>query len=135
MHPASMFHVCAFGLDHEGVRDHQVRGRKGRCHVLSSAAGRFPLECASSFAVLERELNNDEEEFFSAKSDDEQTATAINEEETCSTGGVLGVPKQRLDATRVAHHDSREKSLETLQSPAPTTKGATPWEHTGWNYV
>eukprot|EP00971_Amphidinium_carterae_P011522 226884-Amphidinium_carterae.1 len=37
------------------------RGRKGCCDVLRSAAGRFPLECASSFALLERELDDDVE--------------------------------------------------------------------------
>eukprot|EP00971_Amphidinium_carterae_P120480 2387379-Amphidinium_carterae.2 len=43
------------------------RGRKECCDVLSSAAGRFPLECANSFVVLEQEIHidePDEEEFF-----------------------------------------------------------------------
>eukprot|EP00971_Amphidinium_carterae_P182943 3630370-Amphidinium_carterae.1 len=46
------------------------QGRKRCCDVLSCAAGPFPLECANSFVVLERGVDNDEEEFFSAKSDD-----------------------------------------------------------------
>eukprot|EP00971_Amphidinium_carterae_P158050 3132757-Amphidinium_carterae.1 len=50
-----------------------MRGREGGCDLLSCAAGRFPLKCANSFAFLERELDNDEEYFYSARLDDEQT--------------------------------------------------------------
>eukprot|EP00971_Amphidinium_carterae_P043267 851311-Amphidinium_carterae.1 len=40
------------------------RSRNGCCGVLSSAVGRFPLECVDRLAALERELNNDEDFIF-----------------------------------------------------------------------
>eukprot|EP00971_Amphidinium_carterae_P116397 2305765-Amphidinium_carterae.1 len=79
----------------------------------------FPLECANSFAVLEREMNNDEEELFSARSDGEQTSTA-NSEKTSSAGRVFRAPQRRSGATHVAHPESQERpalSFKELHAP------------------
>eukprot|EP00971_Amphidinium_carterae_P139213 2758660-Amphidinium_carterae.1 len=67
--------------------------RKGCCAVLRFAMQGFPLKCANSFAVLEPELDHEEEEFYSAASADEHSPSAENEETgTNSIGEVFGVP-------------------------------------------
>eukprot|EP00971_Amphidinium_carterae_P313348 6227291-Amphidinium_carterae.1 len=42
------------------------RGRKRDCDVLSFVVGCFPLRFANCFPLLERELDDDEEQFNSA---------------------------------------------------------------------
>eukprot|EP00971_Amphidinium_carterae_P045467 894661-Amphidinium_carterae.2 len=70
------------------------RGRKGVDAELNSDVGRCPLECVNCFVALDRELNNDQAEFFSAPSDKEQVFAADSEEATCA----MGVGREQLSS-------------------------------------
>eukprot|EP00971_Amphidinium_carterae_P127764 2531009-Amphidinium_carterae.1 len=68
--------------------------------------GRFSLKCATSFALLAPDLDNEEVEFHSAASSaDEQPPSAESEkDETCSTGVVFGVLRDRFASGAVQCH-------------------------------
>eukprot|EP00971_Amphidinium_carterae_P308059 6122445-Amphidinium_carterae.1 len=55
----------------------RIPNRSGNLLFESELAKeRFPQKCVNRFAARDRELNNDEEEFFSAEADVEPTFTA-----------------------------------------------------------